>query len=310
VASAGQGSATLTPQKTYLWRDDTLTGVVVHQPARQVAVILTDHLGSPIEVHDMSGALLWTWYADAFGTTLPDEDPESSGKRFTLNVRLPGQYYDAESGLHYNGQRYYAPTIGRYISSDPIGVEGGMNTFAYVGGNPVSYYDPNGLFGMADMPLFPQGAVDFSAGFGDAVSLGLTNLARDHMGTNDAVNKCSGYYTAGEVAGVAVDAVIGGAAGWEAAGAKGAGKEFSHWIPNRMGGPRSKWNGNFVSTAEHALSDPYRYRFMPKVWKAENPMPNMVQQQWVRVPNVYRGATAGGAFGAASAAISGDCTCQ
>jgi RHS repeat-associated protein len=110
-----------------------------------VAVILTDHLGSPIEVHDMSGALLWTWYADAFGTTLPDEDPGHSGKRFTLNVRLPGQYYDAESGLHYNGQRYYAPTIGRYISSDPIGLAGGSNTFAYVGGNPVGNFDADGL---------------------------------------------------------------------------------------------------------------------------------------------------------------------
>jgi RHS repeat-associated protein len=118
----------LTPQKTYLWRDDTLTGVVVHQPTRQVAVILTDHLGSPIEVHDMSGALLWTWYADAFGTTLPDEDPGHTGRRFTLNIRFPGQYYDAESGLHYNGQRYYAPTLGRYISSDPVGLVGGSNT--------------------------------------------------------------------------------------------------------------------------------------------------------------------------------------
>jgi hypothetical protein len=77
------------------------------------------------------------------------------------------------------------------------------------------------------------------------------------------VNKCSKYYTAGEWLGVATAAVIGGAAGWEAAGTRGAGKEFSHWIPNRMGGPRSKWNGNFVDKVVHALSDPYRYRFMP-----------------------------------------------
>jgi RHS repeat-associated protein len=110
-----------------------------------VAVILTDHLGSPIEVHDMSGALLWTWYSDAFGTTLPDEDPGHTGKRFTLNVRFPGQYYDAESGLHYNGQRYYAPTLGRYISSDPIGLAGGINTYAYVGGDPLRHSDSLGL---------------------------------------------------------------------------------------------------------------------------------------------------------------------
>ena len=82
-----------------------------------------------------------------------------------------------------------------------------------------------------------------------------------------------------------------------AAGAKGVGKEFSHWIPNRWGGLRSNWNGNYVSRAEHALSDPYRYQFMPKAWKAENPLPSMAEQQWVRIPNVYKGAATGGAYG-------------
>jgi hypothetical protein len=58
------------------------------------------------------------------------------------------------------------------------------------------------------------------------------------------------------------------------------------------------------------LSDPYRYQFMPKAWKAENPMPNMAQQQWDRIPNVYKGAASGGAYGGAGAAMSSDCTCQ
>jgi len=76
-----------------------------------------------------------------------------------------------------------------------------------------------------------------------------------------------------------------------------------------MGGPRSNWNGNFVDKVVHALSDPYRYRFMPKAWKAENPMPNMLWQQWTRIPNVYKGAGAGAAAGSAGAAMNGDCTC-
>uniref|UniRef100_UPI000527B373 RHS repeat-associated core domain-containing protein n=1 Tax=Thiolinea disciformis TaxID=125614 RepID=UPI000527B373 len=60
-------------------------------------------------------------------------------------LRFPGQYYDAESGLHYNGQRYYDPKLGRYISSDPIGLRGGMNTYAYVGNDPVNRFDIWGL---------------------------------------------------------------------------------------------------------------------------------------------------------------------
>ena len=98
------------------------------------------------------------------------------------------------------------------------------------------------------------------------------------------------------------------AGGVKAAGGKAVGKEFSHWIPNRMGGPRTIMNGNFVSTEVHALSDPYRYRFMSRAWKAANPMPNQAMQQWVRLPSVYKGAGAGGAYGAAGLALA-DCTC-
>jgi RHS repeat-associated protein len=62
------------------------------------------------------------------------------------NIRFPGQYEDVETGLHYNYFRDYDPSLGRYVESDPIGLDGGLNTFAYAGSAPVRFSDPLGLF--------------------------------------------------------------------------------------------------------------------------------------------------------------------
>jgi len=97
-----------------------------------------DQLGTPKFGTDSSGTQVWSWAPDAFGIGSP------SGS-VTVNLRMPGQYYDAESGIFYNWNRYYNPDIGRYVSSDPIGLAGGINTFLYANASPLVYADRKGL---------------------------------------------------------------------------------------------------------------------------------------------------------------------
>jgi RHS repeat-associated protein len=105
-----------------------------------------DHLGSPRAVTRPSdNAIVWRWdNTDAFGNNPPNENPSGLGI-FTYNLRFPGQYFDAEIATNYNYFRDYDPGTGRYVESDPIGLKGGINTYAYVAANPLVLIDPLGL---------------------------------------------------------------------------------------------------------------------------------------------------------------------
>ena len=99
-----------------------------------------DQLGTPQQLTTTSGAVVWSAQYQAFGRA----SVTSNG--LTNELRFPGQYYDSETGLHYNYFRYYDPKIGRYITADPIGLVAGPNVYTYVVNDPINFIDPLGLY--------------------------------------------------------------------------------------------------------------------------------------------------------------------
>ena len=94
---------------------------------------------------DNAGTVVWTNLMMAFGEATVNEDPGGDSTLLTLNMRFPGQYEDAESGLYQNFFRDYDPVTGRYIESDPLGWQGGLNFFGYSDATPTAKIDPLGL---------------------------------------------------------------------------------------------------------------------------------------------------------------------
>ncbi|MBK6583936.1 MAG: RHS repeat-associated core domain-containing protein [Gammaproteobacteria bacterium] len=137
--------------------------------ATKAYAIHTDHLGTPMRLTDTTGTVVWALDSTPFDAIhgafgLPNEDVDLNGISITYNARFPGQYFDAETGLNYNYFRDYDPGTGRYIESDPIGLEGGLNTYAYAGSNPLVYIDPDGLlFGIPAGESYGDSAAEYWA---------------------------------------------------------------------------------------------------------------------------------------------------
>ncbi len=115
-------------------------------------MMLMGRVESPRLGANDSQQVVWRWDSDAFGSVEPVTDVDGDGSHVNVENRFAGQYADGESGLRYNWFRYYDAGKGRYVGSDPVGLSGGLNTYSYVGGNPLSWVDPFGLATMTDLP--------------------------------------------------------------------------------------------------------------------------------------------------------------
>ena len=108
--------------------------------------IHVDHLNTPRLIADANQTTVWKWeHAEPFGDTVPDEAPDSGTVVFEFPLRFPGQYFDKDTNLAYNVMRDYDSRVGRYTQSDPIGLAGGINPYAYAGANPLWAIDEFGL---------------------------------------------------------------------------------------------------------------------------------------------------------------------
>jgi len=136
-----------TTNRDYVWLgdlpvaviDNTINGGVT---TSTVNYITADQLGTPRAVSNSAGTVIWSWtyQGNPFGEQLP-----TSTTGYVLNLRYPGQYFDAESETSYNYYRTYEPATGRYLQSDPIGLKGGISTYAYVRDQPLALSDNLGL---------------------------------------------------------------------------------------------------------------------------------------------------------------------
>lgn len=128
-----------TPLREYVYLDGEPIVLKEYQTNPGTYYFVNDHLGTPQQLITAAGAVVWQ------AAYLPYGQAQIKVQTVQNNLRFPGQYYDAETGLHYNWHRFYDPETGRYISADPIGLDGGVNLYAYVSGNPVNFSDSSGL---------------------------------------------------------------------------------------------------------------------------------------------------------------------
>jgi len=180
--------------------------------------VYSDHLDTSRRVaeNNEQAKVLWKWESKPFGESLANEDADEDGKIFRLNLRFPGQYFDAETKTHYNINRDYNPVTGRYIQSDPVGFDGGVNGFGYVGGRPIVLIDEEGLwcwfgwFRTCGVETAPK-VLNFTGTFVTVAAVGVGGTVLKGNYTDGQTGKSGRFTSTGFAWGL--DASIGGLLG-------------------------------------------------------------------------------------------------
>ncbi|MCG3171196.1 MAG: hypothetical protein CALGDGBN_02791 [Pseudomonadales bacterium] len=133
--------------RLYVWADAEPIAQIERalDGSETLAYLHTDRQAMPRLATNAAATVVWRFEARAFGEGGAQTDPDGDGTTLNVRLRYPGQYFDSESGLFDNYFRYYDPATGRYITSDPIGLAGGLNTYTYALNNPLYWIDPLGL---------------------------------------------------------------------------------------------------------------------------------------------------------------------
>jgi len=163
-----ESSSAGTSKRDYIWAEGmkSVAQINIDSGVDTINYLHVDHLKTPRFATNSGQQISWRWEGEAFGETAGQNIPAE------INLRFPGQYFDRETGDHYNWKRYYRPGNGRYTTNDPIGLVGGTNTYAYAGNNSIRYFDPRGLL-IALPPEFWDG---LSGGSGGGLECGVGDV--------------------------------------------------------------------------------------------------------------------------------------
>ena len=159
--------------------------------ARSLHLYHCDHRGLPLALISEDGNTVWSAEYDEWGNQLNEENPHHLYQPY----RLPGQQHDEESGLYYNRNRYYDPLLARYITQDPIGLNGGINLYTYPL-NPLSGIDPLGLC-LEDLCII-EGAIGLSILWGMGSSYYATQAQQSGNQTSTTTTSLPACNTAGQ----------------------------------------------------------------------------------------------------------------
>ena len=239
--------------------------------------ITRDHNGNVCQlVRQDTSAVVAIYRYDAYGLHQTEARADSDtldAAQVSQPWRYQSKWHHSQSGLVDFGYRFYSPGLGNWMSRDPLGEAGGLNLYGYVRNDPVNLHDPYGLD-------WVDNASNFAAGMGDNLSFGATGRIRQWMGVDDVVDRCSGWYAGGELAGTGVGLAMGGAhagrnafaqagrqGGFLTRAARGGGRLF---FDNRgWGSVRSTWSRSMGGLrnrgqALHHAFIPQRWRFVPQ----------------------------------------------